>query len=230
VSRHTRLDWHTVKELEKIGHARDWLLLAAIGALAGFLSGLLGIGGGLIVVPGLLLVLPRFGVHGPETIKIAMATSTTVMVLTAVSGAQGHLINRAVDWQAVRRLAPCLVLGALAAPQLAAVIGGEQLMLVFTAFPLSMFSSLLVLRPTAPSPLRGSSRLEHPARRRAGGETGSAPQGAGIVRERLRHGTHLHPGRHGLGIAPFSVPLLSAHMALPWAIATTAALLFPWPP
>jgi uncharacterized membrane protein YfcA len=59
------------------------LLGLAVGALAGVLSGALGIGGGVIMVPALVLVM---GV-GQQT---AQGTSLLVIIPTAISGAYSH--------------------------------------------------------------------------------------------------------------------------------------------
>jgi uncharacterized protein len=65
----------------------------AIGALAGGLSGLFGVGGGILIVPGLVLVLGM-----PQ--RRAHATSLAAIVPIAVAGAAGYALEGAVDWGA----------------------------------------------------------------------------------------------------------------------------------
>jgi len=60
-------------------------------AVAGFLSGLLGIGGGVIVVPGLVLLV---GLNQ----YAAAATSVTTIVLTASAALVAFSIGGDVDW------------------------------------------------------------------------------------------------------------------------------------
>jgi uncharacterized protein len=60
-------------------HAKRWRL-ATIGALAGFVGGLLGVGGGIIVVP----LLQGFA---KLPLRVAIAASATVMCFTATIGA-----------------------------------------------------------------------------------------------------------------------------------------------
>ncbi|MCL4544941.1 MAG: sulfite exporter TauE/SafE family protein [Chloroflexi bacterium] len=77
-----------------------WAFL--IGALAGTLSGLLGIGGGIVMVPLMALGL------GLEQ-HIAQEISLSVIVPTTISGALTSARKGNVDW----RLAGFLVIGAL---------------------------------------------------------------------------------------------------------------------
>lgn len=62
-----------------------------IGATAGFLSGLLGIGGGVIVVPGLVLLI-GLSQHS------AAATSVATIVATSAAGLYAFSGNGTVSW------------------------------------------------------------------------------------------------------------------------------------
>lgn len=68
-----------------------WLKALAVGVVAGFASGLLGIGGGVIVVPGLVLLV------GLDQYK-ASATSAATIVLSASAGLIAFATNGSVDW------------------------------------------------------------------------------------------------------------------------------------
>ena len=82
---------------------------AAIGLLAGFLSGLLGIGGGVIMVPA-FVQLARVEV------KAAIATSLVCVGAFAIPGTITHALNGQVDG----RVAVALVLGAVPGARLGA--------------------------------------------------------------------------------------------------------------
>ncbi len=79
--------------------------LMAIGAVAGFLAGLLGVGGGLIIVPALVWMLEASGMHD-HVQHIALGTSLAVMVFTSFASVRAHHRHGAVDWSIVRRMAP----------------------------------------------------------------------------------------------------------------------------
>jgi uncharacterized membrane protein YfcA len=69
----------------------SWPKAAVVGIVAGFLSGLLGIGGGVIVVPGLVLLV------GLSQHKAA-ATSVATIVFTASAALLAFATDGAVHW------------------------------------------------------------------------------------------------------------------------------------
>lgn len=90
----------------------DLSLYLLLGALAGFLAGLLGIGGGLVVVAALAWLLPWRGIPAPVLMQVALATALAGIVFTAASSTRAHWRRGAVRWPLVAWLAPGLVLGA----------------------------------------------------------------------------------------------------------------------
>jgi len=87
-------------------------LYLALGAIAGLLAGLLGVGGGLIIVPVLAAMLVRQGVAEPVVMHLAIGTSLASIIFTSVSSVWAHHRRRAVRWRDVGRLAPGIVIGA----------------------------------------------------------------------------------------------------------------------
>jgi uncharacterized membrane protein YfcA len=75
-------------------------------AFIGILSGMLGITGGIIKLPIMVLLC---GVP----MDIAVATSTVMVAVTALSGLAGHAVNGQVDWRAGLVLAIAAVTGGL---------------------------------------------------------------------------------------------------------------------
>jgi len=80
------------------------LLLILVGILAGGFGGLLGIGGGAIMLP-----IIRFGFDFPPS--IAVGTTLTAVIFTAVAGAFQHWKMGHVDWNIVKYVASAGVVG-----------------------------------------------------------------------------------------------------------------------
>ncbi|MEO8739219.1 MAG: sulfite exporter TauE/SafE family protein [Casimicrobiaceae bacterium] len=103
----------------------DWSLLplyATLGAVVGFLAGLLGIGGGFTIVPVLMEAFTYEGFTTASVLPLAIGTSSATIVFTALSSARAHHLRGAIDWHIVRALAPGLVVGSLIGPQIASVL------------------------------------------------------------------------------------------------------------
>jgi uncharacterized protein len=103
----------------------DWALLPlyiTLGAVVGFLAGLLGIGGGFTIVPVLMEAFSYEGFSLAHVLPLAIGTSSATIVFTALSSARAHHLRGAIDWHIVRALAPGLVVGSLIGPQIASVL------------------------------------------------------------------------------------------------------------
>lgn len=79
--------------------------LVGVGAAAGLLSGLLGVGGGIIMVPG-------FNQLGGLPLKRAIATSLACVGIFAVPGTITHHLQGGIDWRFALLLAVGVVPGA----------------------------------------------------------------------------------------------------------------------
>lgn len=107
------------------------LFLMGMGALAGFFSGLLGIGGGLILVPGLYFGLGLLGYDSPYLMHIAIGTSLAAIMPTGFSSARAHWKRGATRMDIFRRIAPGTFCGSLLGVVTAAQVSGAGLQLVF---------------------------------------------------------------------------------------------------
>ncbi|GMU43291.1 MAG: sulfite exporter TauE/SafE family protein [Xanthomonadales bacterium] len=110
------------------------LTLMLIGALAGVLAGLLGVGGGLVVVPALAFWLPSRGVAAADALHAAVATSLASICVTATASAWAHHRRGAVDVRALAWLAPGLLLGSGGGALLVAHVPATALTLFVAAF------------------------------------------------------------------------------------------------
>ena len=181
-------------------------LLLAVGALVGFVAGLLGIGGGMLMVPFMTMVLGSQGFPADQVVKVAIATSLTTILFTSLSSVRAHHARGAVRWDVVRLLVPGILAGSLAGAQVASRMSGRALALAFAAFV--GVSAVRMLRTQQPKPAR-----QLPG---AGGMLG-AGAGIGVLSALV-----------GAGGAFISVPFMTrCNVKIHNAVATSAALGFP---
>jgi uncharacterized membrane protein YfcA len=81
-----------------------------LGAIAGILAGLLGVGGGLVMVPGLYWILSAQGLD-ESAMHIAVATSMAVIIPTGFMSARSHAKRGGVDWALWRKWLPGVLTG-----------------------------------------------------------------------------------------------------------------------
>jgi uncharacterized membrane protein YfcA len=115
-------------------------LLALVGVLAGFFSGLFGVGGGIVIVPLLVMVL------GFDQ-RRASGTSLTAILPTAVAGSIGYGINGDIDWVVAGCLAAGAIVGSFIGTALLERISQGWLRWAFIAFQLVMAVSLFLTVP-----------------------------------------------------------------------------------
>lgn len=89
------------------------VLLAAIGAFAGVVAGLLGVGGGIVLVPAFFYAFSALGFGGPQLMQVCLATSLATIVVTSVKSVRAHNRRGAVDWDILRGWGPWIAAGAL---------------------------------------------------------------------------------------------------------------------
>ena len=104
-----------------------WAVYLALGAVAGVLAGMLGIGGGLVLVAALVWLLPTQGVPPEHAVHVALATALASIVLTGLSSARAHHRRGSVLWPTVAWLVPGLVLGGWLGSGLATALEGAWL-------------------------------------------------------------------------------------------------------
>lgn len=99
----------------------------AVGAAAGLLAGLLGVGGGLIIVAALAFVLPGQGVPAAAVMHVALATSLASILATSLSSSRAHVKRGSVIWPSVWSLVPGLLVGGALGALLASRLPGDVL-------------------------------------------------------------------------------------------------------
>ncbi len=110
------------------------LLYVGIGALAGLIAGLFGLGGGAVVVPLLILAFHGQGVAPEVLTHLAIGTSLATIAVTAISAIRTHQRRRAIRWPLVAQLTPGVLAGTVLGGLAAARAGGALLQFCFGAF------------------------------------------------------------------------------------------------
>lgn len=116
------------------------LLLLAIGAFAGVIAGLLGVGGGIILVPAFFYAFSGLGYGGPDLMQVCLATSLATIIVTSMRSVLAHNRKGAVDWAILKGWGPGIAIGAvlgvlvvaqLRTPVLQAIFGTLALVVAF---------------------------------------------------------------------------------------------------
>jgi len=105
------------------------IFLICIGLLAGFLSGILGIGGGVVMVP--LLLLVGFTQHQAQGTSLAVMLPPVTLLAVLQYSKAGH-----VDWKMALIISATFVIGGLFGSKLAVVINEQLLKRIFGALML----------------------------------------------------------------------------------------------
>ncbi|WP_298443558.1 sulfite exporter TauE/SafE family protein [uncultured Ferrimonas sp.] len=184
----------------------DLLIYLVLGALAGTLSGLFGIGGGLVIVPVLITTFSVMGLSQEIYIHMAIATSLATIVITAATAIANHNKRGNVDWDVVKRFTPGVILGAYLGGVIADRVPADSLATLLGIFMLLIAAQMLLgLKPDAGRQLPGSGGLFA-----AGGVIGTLSAMVGI------------------GGASLSVPFFRyCSLAMNRAVGTSATLTLP---
>jgi uncharacterized protein len=118
-----------------------WGLAFVVGALAGVLSGLLGIGGGAIMIPAMTLLM-GLSQH------LAQGTSLLVIIPTAISGSVTHLRMGNIRLKTAGWLSLGGVVGAVAGASLALASPDQVLRLLFGGYLTFTGLQMMQFRPT----------------------------------------------------------------------------------
>ncbi|EAT11041.1 sulfite exporter TauE/SafE family protein [Bermanella marisrubri] len=120
----------------------------AVGAVAGLMAGLFGIGGGMIIVPVLVITFEILEFSPATLTHMAVATSLASIVFTSISSVRTHHQKQAVDWPIVYKLSVGILLGAVLGVLSADALSGSGLQIVIGVSALLMAAQMgLGLKP-----------------------------------------------------------------------------------
>ena len=126
------------------------LLYLALGAFAGVMAGLLGVGGGLIIVPVLAGIFQHQQMSAAVIMHLAIGTSLATIVVTSVSSVRAHHQRGAVLWPVVWRLTPGIVIGAWLGAAVADALPSAVLSKIFAVFVLVVAAQMAFGAKPAP--------------------------------------------------------------------------------
>ena len=117
------------------------VMLMVIGAFAGVLAGLLGVGGGIVLVPAFFYAFQTLGYDGPQLMQICLATSLATIIVTSVRSVLSHHKKGAVDWDILKTWAPGIAVGAVLGMLTVASLRSSTLQGIFgvLAFAIGMY-------------------------------------------------------------------------------------------
>ncbi len=122
-----------------------------LGAIAGFLAGLFGVGGGLVLVPVLLLMFDAQHFSSGYTMHVALGTAMATIVFTSLASMRKHHQHGAVNWQVVRSITPGILLGTAIGAATASAIPTKGLGVFFALFVYFAAAQILIGKRPHPS-------------------------------------------------------------------------------
>lgn len=106
-----------------------------IGALAGVLAGLFGIGGGVVIIPALAGIFVHHTlIPSQDVMQMAIGTSLATVIVTATSAMYAHHKRAAVVWGQVWKMIPGLAIGAILGAIVAHFLPSTELRIIFSIF------------------------------------------------------------------------------------------------
>lgn len=129
-----------------------FLVCLGVGAVVGVLAGMLGIGGGLIIVPTLNYLLMQFlGMDSDIAMPMSIATSLATIIFTGMSSARAHARLGNLNRQVFGWVALGIAGGAIIGAQIASMLSGDMLTVVFASFVLVIAAQMLFGKKEASS-------------------------------------------------------------------------------
>ncbi len=122
------------------------LIYMCLGAFAGLLAGLFGVGGGIILVPGFYYTLLWLYPEASHVMQISIATALATILVTGSSSVRAHAVRHNIRRDILLKLAPGIVLGSLLASIIADLLPSASLKSFF-AFMIMGLAALMALGP-----------------------------------------------------------------------------------
>ena len=129
----------------------EYILYLALGAMAGLVGGLFGLGGGVVIVPILIIAFELQGISHNVATHMAVSTSLASIIFTSIPSIYTHAKKGSVRWSLVTWISPGIVLGALGGGLFALSLTGSSLQLLLGGFFMLVALQMLFYKPQAAS-------------------------------------------------------------------------------
>jgi uncharacterized membrane protein YfcA len=182
------------------------ILYLSLGAFAGLLAGLLGVGGGTVIVPVLSFIFAAQHFPPEYVLHFALGTSMASILFTSLASLRSHHQRGAVNWTVVKQITPGIIFGTLLGTWLTSMMSTLILKVIFIGFAYFVATQMLMnIKPKPSRQLPGT-----PGLLGSGGVIG------------------LFSSFVGIGGGTLSVPFMTwCNVPLHTVIGTSAALGFP---
>ena len=138
----------------------EFLLYIVLGACAGVLAGLFGVGGGMIIVPVLVFSFTAQGFDPGVLTHLAVGTSLATIIFTSINSVREHQRKGAVRWPVFTWMTLGILLGAGLGSLTAASIQGPMLQKIIGVFAILVALQMsLDLKPKASRDVPGKPGL-----------------------------------------------------------------------
>lgn len=112
----------------------EFVIFICIGAFAGLLAGMFGIGGGALIVPALIFTLDHFNFGNNWINHIAVASSLATIIGTSLSSSWLQNKNHNIQWPVLKKMVLGCIVGTIIGSYMTPYIPGIYLRWIFIAF------------------------------------------------------------------------------------------------
>jgi uncharacterized membrane protein YfcA len=116
------------------------------GVVGGIMAGLLGVGGGIVIVPVLYHFLTTMGVDESLRMQVAVATSLTTIIATAISSTRSHYKKGSVDTALLKHWGPAIIVGVILGTTIGGLADGRVLTIVFAVVALIVAGNMILVK------------------------------------------------------------------------------------
>jgi uncharacterized membrane protein YfcA len=189
----------------------EYVFYLGLGAVAGLISGLFGLGGGAVIVPLLIFSFAAQGISPEIATHLAIGTSLATIVVTSLSSIYTHHQKGAIRWELVKRLSPGIVIGSALGGLVAISLNGTLLQLMFGSFMICIGLQMLFYKTNSVLGLKPSSPLLAVAGTGIGGISALFGIGGGVLTTPLlsHYGVKIHQSVASAAACGFPIALVA---------------------